>query len=141
MTLETLQKEMISAMKSKNKLRKDTISALIQAVKKYGIDNGCKDNMTEEMISTVLLKEQKTMQEMIDTCPADRIETLSEYNQKMEVIKEFAPQLITDPAEVETFINSLGIEITKQNRGQLMKALKGKVDMKVANMIISKRLK
>ena len=39
MTLEILQKEMIMAMKNKDKERKDTISSLVQAVKKFGIDN------------------------------------------------------------------------------------------------------
>ena len=39
MTLEKLQAEMIAAMKSKNKLRKETISSMIQAVKKFSIDN------------------------------------------------------------------------------------------------------
>ena len=38
MKLETLQKEMIAAMKAKDKTRKDVISSLIAAVKKYGID-------------------------------------------------------------------------------------------------------
>ena len=59
MTLEILQKEMIIAMKNKDKERKDTISSLVQAVKKFGIDNMCKDNITEEQINTVILKEKK----------------------------------------------------------------------------------
>ena len=47
MTLETLQKEMIAAMKNHDKQRKDTISALISAVKKTAIDEKCKDNITK----------------------------------------------------------------------------------------------
>jgi uncharacterized protein YqeY len=38
MTLEVLQKEMIAAMKAHNKVRKDTISSLIGAIKKVAID-------------------------------------------------------------------------------------------------------
>ena len=60
LTLEILQAEMITAMKNKDKLRKDTISSLVQAVKKFGIDNMCKDNITEEQVNTVILKEKKT---------------------------------------------------------------------------------
>lgn len=70
MTLEILQSEMISAMKAKDKLRKDTISSLVSAVKKAGIDNKCRDNISETLVDTTLIKEQKTMQEMIDTCPS-----------------------------------------------------------------------
>ena len=40
MTLEKLQKDMIAAMKAHEKDRKEAISSLIGAVKKYAIDNG-----------------------------------------------------------------------------------------------------
>lgn len=136
MTLETLQKEMIVAMKAKNKVRKDTISSIVSAVKKAAIDNKCKDNITEELVNTVILKEQKTMQEMIDTCPADRTDLLTEYKEKMTIITEFAPKLLTDPDEIKTFIEETGIELIKANRGQIMKALKGKADMKIANGVV-----
>lgn len=136
MTLETLQKEMIAAMKAKNKVRKDTISSIVSAVKKAAIDNKCKDNITEELVNTVILKEQKTMQEMIDTCPADRTDLLTEYKEKMTIITEFAPKLLTDPDEIKTFIEETGIELIKANRGQIMKALKGKADMKIANGVV-----
>ena len=79
MTIEEMQKEMIRAMKDGKKLRKDTISSMISAIKKAAIDTKCKDNITEEFISQVILKEKKTMQEMIDTCPQDREEILEEY--------------------------------------------------------------
>lgn len=136
MTLETLQKEMIAAMKAKNKVRKDTISSIVSAVKKAAIDNKCKDNITEELVNTVILKEQKTMQEMIDTCPANRTDLLTEYKEKMAIITEFAPKLLTDPDEIKTFIEETGIELIKANRGQIMKALKGKADMKIANGVV-----
>lgn len=136
MTLEVLNAEMIAAMKNKNKLRKDVISSMVQAVKKYGIDNMCKDNITEEQIDAVILKEKKTVQEMIDTCPADRTEILVEYKAKMAIIDEFAPKLMTDETEIKAFVEGLGIELIKANRGQIMSALKGKADMKAANKVV-----
>ena len=140
MTLEKLQAEMIAAMKSKNKLRKETISSMVQAVKKFSIDNMCKDNVTEEQINAVILKEKKTLQEMIDTCPVNRAETLAEYNAKMAVVNEFAPQLMINEKDIENFVNSLNIELVKTNRGKIMAALKGKADMKIANQIVGKIL-
>lgn len=136
MTLEVLNAEMIAAMKNKDKVRKDVISSMVQAVKKYGIDNMCKDNITEEQIDAVILKEKKTVQEMIDTCPADRTEILAEYKAKMAIIDEFAPKLMTDEAEIKAFVEGLGIELVKANRGQIMCALKGKADMKAANKVV-----
>ena len=141
MTLEKLQAEMIAAMKSKNKLRKETISSIVQAVKKFGIDNMCKDNITEEQINAVILKEKKTMQEMIDTCPEDREDLSRDYKSKMMIIDEFAPALMTSKNEIQDFVNSLDIELTKANRSIIMKALKGKVDMKIANQVVSSMLK
>ena len=140
MTLEKLQAEMITAMKSKNKLRKETISSMVQAVKKFSIDNMCKDNVTEEQIDAVILKEKKTLQEMIDTCPVNRTETLAKYNAKMAVVNEFAPQLMINEKDIENFVNSLNIELVKTNRGKIMAALKGKADMKIANQIVGKML-
>ena len=140
LTLEILQAEMITAMKDKDKLRKDTISSLVQAIKKFGIDNKCKDNITNEQLSSVILKEKKTMQEMIDTCPADRTDTLAEFNARMAIINEFAPSLMDNEDAIKTFIQNLGIEPIKSNRGEIMKALKGKADMKIANQVVSKML-
>ena len=140
LTLEILQAEMITAMKNKDKLRKDTISSLVQAIKKFGIDNKCKDNITNEQLSSVILKEKKMMQEMIDTCPADRTDTLAEFNARMAIINEFAPSLMDNEDTIKTFIQNLGIEPIKSNRGEIMKALKGKADMKIANQVVSQML-
>ena len=41
MDMKTLQKDMVAAMKAKDKVRKDAISSLISAVKKVAIDEGC----------------------------------------------------------------------------------------------------
>ena len=149
MTLEILQKEMIAAMKAKDKIRKDTISSIIGNIKTAAINDNCRNNISEQFVDKVLLKEQKTMQEMIDTCPADRVETLDEYKKKMEIIKEFAPQLITDENEIEIKIISLlaenNLEPLKTNKGNIMKnvmpAMKGKADMKVVNKVIQNLLK
>lgn len=104
MTIKDLQTEMIAAMKAKEKNRKDTISGLIAAVKKVAIDEGCRDDIPESMVETVILKELKTAKEQVETCPEDRTELLAEYNEKVNIISEFAPkQLSAD--EIKTIIN------------------------------------
>lgn len=142
MNIETLQKEMIVAMKNKDKIRKDTISSLVSAVKKAAIDNKCKDDITEKLVEQVLLKEEKTMQEMIDTCPVDRVDTLNEYNQKLTIIKEFTPVLIANADEIEEMVKNIGVELIKKNMGTIMKELKSKnVDMKAAKDVVNKMLR
>lgn len=136
MTLEMLQKEMIVAMKNKDKIRKDVLSGLVDAVKKASITNSGRVEITEDLVATVLLKEQKTMQEMVDTCPAERAELLAEYKAKLAIVDEFSPTLLTDVEDIRRFIADIvALEITKANRGAIMKALKGKADMKVANQL------
>ena len=145
MTLEFLQKEMIAAMKNKDKVRKDVLSSLVDAVKKATITNKGRVEATEELVMTVLLKEQKTIQEMVESCPTSRPELLAEYNAKLDIIKEFAPQLITDPAEIKKFIEDLventDLTLTKADRGKFMKILKGKVDLKAASQMLGGMLK
>lgn len=151
MTLEVLQAAMIAAMKEHDKLRKDTISSLIGAIKKTAIDKKCKDNITEELVNEVILKEKKTVQEMIDTCPATRLDLLSEYSGRMIIIDKFAPVMMSE-AEVRAFIEQeisaladSGIEISVKSKGIVMKTitpkLKGKVDMKIVNNIVGEMLK
>lgn len=140
MKLETLQQEMIAAMKSGNKLRKNTLSDLIAAIKKAAIDKKMKENITEELVNEIILKEQKTFQEMIDTCPDSHIERKEEYKAKKVIIDEFAPKLLTEEKDIENFILALGIEVSKNNRGLIMKELKGKVDMSIANKVLGKMM-
>ena len=45
MQMEQLQKDMIAAMKARDKVRKDAISSLVSAAKKAAIDEGCRDNI------------------------------------------------------------------------------------------------
>ena len=141
MTLETLQKEMISAMKNKDKTRKDAISSLISNIKKAAIDEQCRNDIPEALVDKVILKEKKTMQEMIDTCPADRTETLEEYNQKMKVINEFAPQMLSEDEVRKAVYDIIGVDMPYANKGAIMKVvmpkLKGKADGKVINKVVS----
>ena len=142
MKLETLQKEMIAAMKAKDKQRKETISSLIGAIKKTAIDEKCKDNITEELVNRVIMKEKKTVQEMIDTCPADRINTLNEYKQRMAIIDEFAPKMMTEDEVRKKVYHILAtVDIQQTGKGAIMKAvmprLKGKADGKVINKVVS----
>ena len=95
MELATLQKDMVAAMKVKDKVRKEAISSVISAVKKTAIDEGCRDDIKAELVDRVILKELKTVKEQIDTCPADRTELKAEYQTRYDIISEYAPRLMS----------------------------------------------
>lgn len=147
MTTQVLRSEMIAAMKVGDKARKAVISSLVEAVTKAGIDANCRDNISEQMVDTVILKEQKAVQEMIDTCPANRTDLLKDYKYRMSVILEFAPQLMSEDQIRQFIVNeaaTLGLSFEKKNKGLLMKnimpKLKGKADGKLANQVIESLL-
>ena len=142
MTLETLQKDMIAAMKAKDKVRKESISSLVSAVKKVAIDEGVRDNITEELVDRVILKEVKSVKEQVDTCPAERADLKEQYQATLDIISEYAPRLL-DENEVEEILKTKFAEvIATKNKGQIMKEvmkkLKGKADGKVINQVVAK---
>ena len=145
MELETLQKAMIEAMKAKDKDRKESISSVIQAVKKVAIDEGHRDDISSELVDKVILKELKSVKEQIDTCPDDRVELKNAYKARYEVISEFAPKLMS-AKEVKKIIDEKYSElIASGEKSKIMKNVmaefKGKADGKMINQIISEMLK
>ncbi len=142
MQLEKLQKDMMEAMKAHDKERKESISVLYSAAKKIGIDNGCRDNVPEEMVDQAILKELKSVKEQIETCPADRKELLEEYKARLAVFEEYAPKMLS-AEEVEALLNDKFAEVVaSKNKGLIMKTvmpeLKGKAEGKTISDVVAK---
>lgn len=145
MNLETLQKDKIAAMKIGADLKKQVLTDMIDAVQKAAITPKGRVDITDALVDEALIKYQKMVQEMIDTCPASRVQTMATYKAQMEIVKEYAPQLLTDPViiaqNIELILLEEGIEPEKKNKGQIMKAVmprfKGKADMKIVNQVIA----
>ena len=136
---------MIAAMKARDKQRKEAISGLVSAVKKAGIDAGCRDDIPEEMVDQAILKELKTAKEQLDTCPDSREDLKAEYQFKYDVISEYAPKMMSEE-EIRAFINDNFSEVVAtKDRGAIMKAvipaLKGKADGKLINSIVGELIR
>lgn len=142
MQMEQLQKDMITAMKARDKVRKDAISSVVSAVKKVAIDEGCRDDIKEELVNRVIVKELKTVKEQLDSCPAEREDLREEYQLRYDVISEYAPAMMS-AQEVEAVLTSKFADvIATKNKGLIMKEvmaeLKGKADGKVINQVVAK---
>ncbi len=141
MELEQLRADMIAAMKARDKARKDSISALVSAVKKAGIDAGCREDIPAELVDKVILKELKTAKEQIDTCPAEREDLRAEYQARYDVIAEYAPQMMSAEEVLGYITEHFAEELATKNKGLIMKAvmgaLKGKADGKVINEVVA----
>ena len=150
MTLEKLQNDMNTALKNGDKFRRMVLADLLASIQRASMAGKERIAITEKLIDEVLLKAQKTAQEMIDTCPADRIDKMMEYQAQMEIINEYAPKLITDPEEIKKWINLIicsngMVPAPGLPKGPVMKLvmpqLRGKVDMSVANKVLNEMLK
>lgn len=147
MTIEKIRTDMVESMKENNKFKKEVLSSIISTATNIAIDKGCKDNITEEIVSAAILKELKTANEMLDTCPSDRLEQLEEFTLRIEILKEIAPKMM-DKEEIQKCIIQIAgennIELTTKNKGQLMKVvmpqLKGKADGKLVNNVVQEML-
>lgn len=136
---------MVAAMKARDKFRKDAIADLVSAVKKKGIDAGCRDDIPESMVDQVILKELKTAKEQIDTCPDSRQDLKAEYQFRYDVIKEYAPAQMS-AEEVKAYIQEKFAEVVAtKNKGMIMKNvmadMKGKADGKVINQVVAELCK
>lgn len=146
MKLETIQESIKMAMKTHATLEVETLRSVVAAVKKAAIDRQCE--ITEKLVDEMLLKEVKIIKEQIETCPATRPEMLEEYEHRLMIVENFAPKLVTDPIEITAMVEATlvkaGVDIETANKGQVMKAimpvLKSKVDMKIANQVITRLL-
>ena len=136
---------MVAAMKARDKFRKDAIADLVSAVKKKGIDAGCRDDIPDEMANEAILKEVKTVKEQIDTCPANRADLLEEYKKRYEIMSEFAPKMLSKEEITAILQDKFADVLATKNKGQIMKAvmgeLKGKADGKLINQVVAELTK
>lgn len=145
MKFETLQKDMMAAMKARDKERKDSIAVLVSAAKKAAIDAGCREDIPEEMVDQVILKEIKSVKEQIETCPADRAELKAEFEARLAVMSEYAPKMLSAEEVKAVLKEKFADVVATKNKGQIMKAvmaeLKGKADGKVINEVVAELCK
>lgn len=145
MQFADLQKEMVAALKAGDKARKESISLVIAAIKKVAIDEGHRDDISEELVTQVLLKEIKSTKEQIDTCPESRGDLLEQYRAHLAVIEEYAPKMLS-AEEVRTILTEKFADvIASKNKGMIMKTvmaeLKGKADGKVISSVVAELCK
>ena len=144
---ETLKADMTKALKDGDKERRLTLADIVATIDKASTSGKTRLEITDALVDEVLIKYKKTIQEMIDGCPADRTKLKAEYENKLAITLEYAPKVVDDPVEVETLILNFACDnnlvLTKSNKGAIMKAImpflkQNNCDMKVANGVLNK---
>lgn len=145
MDFKTLQQDMVAAMKAHDKTTKDAISGLIAAIKKVAIDEGVRDNITDELCDRVILKELKTIKEQIDTCPESRTDLKDAYTATYEIVSKYAPKMLSAEEVKEIILRDFAEVVQSKNKGMIMKsvmaALKGKAEGGVISAVVAELCK
>ncbi len=144
---ETLKADMTAALKAGDKERRLTLADMVATIDKAATSGKTRVEITDAFVDEVLAKYKKTVQEMVDTCPADRTELKAQYENKLAIALEYAPKVVEDPDEIEKLILNFACDnnlvLTKSNKGAIMKSImpflkQNNCDMKIANGILNK---
>ena len=124
--IDEVRSAMVAAMKAKDKDTKETLSALLAALKNKAIDK--RADLTEEEEVQVILKEIKQTKETLEMTPADRTDIIEECEKRIAVLEQYAPKMMDEAP-------------TPKDKGRIMKELmpkvKGKADGKLVNDILT----
>lgn len=144
--MEDVRAQMVQAMKSGEKERKEALSMLLAALKAKFIDR--REELTEEEENAVVLRELKQTKETLESAPADRADIREQCERRITVLQEFAPREMSEEeirAQIQASLAALGIEQpTIRDKGRLMKELmprvKGKADGALVNRLVTELL-
>ncbi len=144
--IDEVRAEMVTAMKNKDKERKDSLSMLLSALKNKAIDK--REDLTPDEENEVIKKEIRQTKETLETAPADRTDIIEQCEKRLAVYKEFVPEDLSEDAireVVKGVLSDLGIGApTAKDKGKIMKELmpkvKGKAEGSVVNKIVGEFL-
>lgn len=144
--IEDVRSQMMEAMKSRDKDRKDALSMLLSALKNKAIDKRADLTQVEEF--EVVKKEMKQTKETMELAPADRADIKEACEKRLAVYQEFAPEEMSEEAirdAVKEVLHALGLtEPSGKDKGRVMKELmpkvKGRADGGLVNKIVGEML-
>ena len=88
MKFEQLQSAMVQAMKEKNRVKKEVLADIVTCAKNMAIEKGCKDNITEDIVTAAILKSKKICEDQINICPTNRPDLMEGFQLCMSYIDE-----------------------------------------------------
>ena len=141
---------MTKALKNGDKERRLTLADIVATIDKASTSGKTRVEITDALVDEVLIKYKKTIQEMVDGCPADRVALKAEYENKLAITLEYAPKVVDDPFEVETLILNFACDndlvLINSNRGVIMKSImpflkQNNCDMKIAQEVLKNVIK
>ena len=143
---EKLMEDLKQSMKSKNKVKKDTVTMVRAAIKQREVDE--RIELSDPEIVDIIAKQVKQKKDSItDFEKGNRQDLIDLTNEEIKILLEYLPPQLSD--EAIDFIVKEAIESTnaqsKKDMGKLMAFImpkvKGKADGKHVNEIVAKYIK
>lgn len=148
MLYDTISKDMVNAMKEKDKESLSTLRLLKSAIDLYLVNNKLeRNNASDEVVIDVVSKQVKTHRESIEEFKkAGRQDLIDGLTKEIELLSKYLPEQLTEEEirkEIDKVFDKLKPTSIK-DMGNIMKELgpifKGKADMKLVNNIVREKL-
>ena len=144
--VETLNQDMIKAMRNKEKQRLSLIRMVKASLQNEAIKLG-REELTEEEELTVLSRELKQLKESLQEFKdAERDDLVVKHEQDLEILQEYMPEQLSND-DLEKIVVDTIEEVnatTKRDIGKVMSVLmpkvKGKADGSKVNQLVQKHL-
>jgi uncharacterized protein YqeY len=148
MLYETISKDMIEAMKSKDKDSLNTLRLLKSAIDLYLVNNKLdRNNASDEVVIDVVSKQVKTHRESIEEFKkGNRQDLIDNLTREIELLSKYLPEQLSSE-ELAEIVDNVFNEVkpsSVKDMGAIMKAItplvKGKADMREVNALIKEKL-
>ena len=148
MLYDKISKDMVEAMKNKDKDSVSTLRLLKSAIDLYLINNKMdRHDASDEVVIEVISKQVKTHKESIEQFKAgNRQDLIDGLNREIELLSKYLPEQLTEE-ELNKIIDEVFDKVkptSMKDMGAIMKEIKplvtGKADMKEVNNIIKSKL-
>lgn len=140
MTIEMLEQERNLARKNGNSERLLVLNDIIAKARAKETAGKKKIELTEQLVNDSLVEYRKMLKDGIKQMPEGHA-VRAMYEEQLEILSEFCPTVLEDENKIKNLITKVlheqNIEISRKNKGRMMKALMPALRAEYADMDIA----
>lgn len=140
MTIEMLEQERNLARKNGNSERLLVLNDIIAKARAKETAGKKKIELTEQLVNDTLVEYRKMLKDGIKQMPEGHAVRVM-YEGQLEILSEFCPTVLEDEIQIENLITKIlygqNIEVSRKNKGRMMKALMPALRAKYVDMDIA----
>ena len=140
MTIEMLEQERNLARKNGNSERLLVLNDIIAKARAKETAGKKKIELTEQLVNDTLVEYRKMLKDGIKQMPEGHV-VRTMYEGQMTILEEFCPTVLENEIQIENLIVKTlyanNIEISRKNKGKMMKALMPALRAQYADMDIA----